>query len=106
MTPDIEKLAREAGLEYEVDETVFVYEYIPTAASGQCHGGTLVMPPQPAKLSELRRFAALIRAQVLEEAAALCDTMASDKEFERNEGLDRVLGRDDCAEAIRALLQR
>jgi hypothetical protein len=89
MTPDtIERLAREADL-----TRAFYVKPFRLKAGIQYQIGA----------EQLERFAALIRAEALEEAAALCDTLADDDETERVEGWERCEGRADCARAIRAL---
>jgi len=89
---NIEKLAREAGFSVQRDEFMF--------------------------RELLARFTALIRAEVLEEAAKVCETLANDRwalykgrapytGYEKQRASDYTQGESDgadhCAAAIRAL---
>lgn len=81
---NIEQMAREAG--YDVDESDITMPY--------------THDDDPADEREfLARFAALVRAHALEEAAAVCE-----QEPERQNGdMQWVCDASSCAKAIRAL---
>ena len=75
---DIERLAREAGI---------------AADSLGYAGGSMV---------DLHLFAALVRNEVLEEAAKFCDDIRHPWGYS-SESQEWIKGTDDCAHAIRAL---
>lgn len=112
MTETIERLAREAGIEFERD---IVQVFRDPEPSNGGHGCTIVPPIVPAKLSALIQFAALVRAEALEEAAQVCDKYAQGKEdnapYEDTPDYSlrmMVYAKHvrRCAEAIRALASK
>lgn len=81
---NIIELAREAGLYLDGENTQ--------------------QPLYVLSMSELTRFAALVRAQTLEEAAGVCDDKHDEWRF--GDGEDAASGPKDCAAAIRALKEQ
>jgi hypothetical protein len=88
MTPEVERMAREAGAWFVPDQAMAPDE------------GDLVFTP-----ADLARFASAVRAAALEEAAKACEAIYSAPEPGGCGGYDAYYTRPylDCAAAIRAL---
>jgi hypothetical protein len=103
---NIEKLARESGIAFEQERPLVSWNTMipgPPAVGGN-HDVYLhaIVPPQAPTLAQLVTFAARVRDEALEEAAARFDRDATGLQL--SDGTDmEVQGARACAELVRAL---
>ena len=86
---DIERMAREAGYDVDGDGITMPHFHADGPADERAH---------------LARFAALVRAQALQDAARECD--AEFWRVTKARGGDAAVAAGECADAIRALVDK